>query len=687
MTRRTHEGTEHHAGRSLKARTFPFTWHWIMALAVVPAVATGMWYAGRQDPSLRALLTMVAVLVTWALTAFAHRLAAHAGRKPLIAWHTAGTVFGIGFACAWTTAAGWSPTWAVLYLGGAVLFAASWNLHRVDALRSRADAQTGDDKGWAEVLGVPRIRVGRPKVVEAGVVAKVIAEPGGTIGDVQAALPKIEAASPGAIPGRSHVVQDPADATTGELTLVYEDVLRTWQPWPGPSALGGSIAQPIITGYYETGAAQRYWFCAGITDDGEPRVGTHVGRMGMSGSGKTGDAQLELAEVLTRNDVVLLFADATKGAQTAGPLMSGITLYADTQPKARVLFAGVRQMVRDRADRLGRAGYADWSPKCATDARLRMPAVILFVDEADELITDPKFVWLATKARSTGVFLSITLPRADHASMPPTARYSIGAWMCFGVGDDYSAEFALTEATRKAGATAVENWRNTRPGYRYLDTAPGVDVRLYPVPARSYRHTDAQVEAAVRAGAPYRMGLPSEDIASLGDAWRYCQPTDARRPGAQQQPVGLPPGSNDGGDDDMDDTDEDIDVARVLAEGEDAEPGDTDGYAELDPSRPLPPYIGPDLPIDDGKPEATSQGEAVRAFDALLVEMAGEGRTEIQLSEVVERYGYRSTTWTSRRLTALAEGAVVSPPGLAVQRKPDGPAGRYLLVRLNGGSR
>jgi hypothetical protein len=688
MARRSHEETEHRTGgaRSLKARSFPYIWHWIMAFAVVPGVATGLWLLGQRDPALRALVTFLDVLATWALVTFIFRLAEHAGRKPIIAWHVAGTVFGVGFTWGLTTVFGWSPAWALIYFFAACVGAGSWNAHRIDALRSRSD-EKGDNKGWAEVLGMPHVRAGKPKAVDAGVAVTVTAEPGGTVADVQAALSKIEAAAPGALPGRSRVVQDPTNAPHGELTLVYQDVLRTWQPWPGPSALGGSIAQPVVTGYYEDGAAQRYWFCAGLTDEGEPRIGTHVGRMGMTGAAKTGDAKTELAELMTRRDVVVFAADATKGAQTMGPLMGGLTLLADTKPKVRVLFAGLRQLVRDRADRLGAAGYADWTPECATDARLRMPAVVQFVDEADELITDPKFVWLATKARSTGVFLSVTLPRADHASMPPTARFSIGAWKCFGTGDDYSAEFALTDETRKAGAHP-ENWRNTRPGYHFLDTAPGVDQRLYPVPCRSYLHTDMQIEAAVTAGAPYRMGLPAEDIASLGDAWTYCQPGDARRPGAQRPPTGPPPGPNDGEDDeDMDDIDEDLDLTRVMAAGEDAEPGDTDDYAEIDPSRPLPPYHGPNLPIDDGKPEAVSQEEAVRAFDALLVEMAGEGKTEATVAEFADRYRYRLKPWVSRRLIAIAEGAVVSPPGLTLQRKPDGPAGHYLFIRLNGGSK
>ncbi len=325
MARRTHDDTEHRTGgpRSLKGRAYPFVWHWIMALAIVPGVAGTLWLVGRPDPGLRALIAFADAFATCALSYFAMRLAEHARRRPIIAWHTSGTVFGIGFTWGWTTVAGWTPTWAVVYAAAAVVGASSWNLHRVDALRSRADGK-GDDKGLAEILGVPNARFGRPRVTDDTITARVVAEPGGTIADVQSALPKIEAAAKGAIPGRGRVVQDPGDAAAGDLVISRRDALRTWRPWPGPSAAGGSIAQPIITGYYEDGATKRYWLCAGRDDEGAPRVGTHIGRMGMAGSGKSGDAKLELAELMTRRDVVVLYADATKGQQSAKPLMSGI---------------------------------------------------------------------------------------------------------------------------------------------------------------------------------------------------------------------------------------------------------------------------------------------------------------------------------------------------------------------------
>lgn len=681
MARRTSDDTEHRGGaRSLKGRAYPFIWHWIMALGVVPGVATGLWLLGQRDPALRALITFVDAIATWILVTFVFRLAEHAGRRPIIAWHTAATVAGVGLTWGLTTIAGWSPAWAVVYFFAGIIGAASWNMHRIDALRSRADGK-GDDKGLAEILGVPNARFGKPKVTDDTITATVTAEPGGTIADVQSALPKIEAAAQGAIPGRGRVVQDPGNAAVGELVISRRDALRTWPTWAGPSHVGGSIADPICTAVYEDGTAQRYWFCAGVTDEGEPRVGTHIGRMGMSGSGKTGDAKLELAELMTRRDVVVLYADITKGAQTAKPLLRGITLYADTSPKGQILFRGVQRMIRDRADRLGHAGFADWGPACYEDPALRMPAVVYFVDEADELINHRLFEWLCGKARSAGVFLSVALPRADHTSMPPKARFNIGVWKCYGTGDDYSAEFALTEGTRKAGAHP-ENWRNTRPGVHFLDTAPGVDPRLFPVPCRTFRHTDAQVEAAVRAGDPYRAGLPGYDITALGDAWTYCQPSDARRPGDPVPPTDDDEGG--GWDADAEEGEEVDALAQVLARSEDAEDGDQRAYAAVDPTRPIPPMSGPDVQFGDDAPAPVSQAEAEAEFDRVLVEICAEpGRTTVTTAEMSERYTLRGSSWRSRRLLAVADGAVVSPPGIRLARD-EHRAGLYHIHRVNG---
>lgn len=677
----TSDDTAQGGRRGLQGRTYPFIWHWLMALLVVPLVGTILWAVGLRDATIRALIVFVDWPTFGLLGWFAVRLGQHAGRKPIIYWHTAVSVAAVGFSWGLTTVTGWSAGWAVVHLFASVLFAASWNLHRVDALRSRADEKTPEDKGWAEVLGIPRSKVGRPTVTANTISATVTAGPGETIADAQGAIPKIEAAAHGT-PGRTRIVQDPDDAQVGELVIARQDALRTWTSWPGPSAVGGSIADPICTAVYEDGTPQRYWFCAGVTDDGDPRVGTHMGRMGMSGSGKTGDAKLELAELMTRRDVVVLYADATKGAQTSKPLMRGIALYADTGPKGKILFRGVQRMIRDRADRLGHAGFADWSPACY-EHELRMPAVVYFVDEADELINHQLFEWLCGKARSAGVFLSVALPRADNTSMPTKARFNIGAWKCYGCGDDYSAEFALTESTRKAGAHP-ENWRASKPGYHYLDTANGVDPRLFPVPCRTYRHSDLQIEAAVRGGDPYRAVLPGYDITALGEAWKYCQPGDARRPGDAVQPgANDDDGDDDGWDADVDEEDDVDGTARVLARSDDAEDGDRQVYAAVDPRTPIPPYRGPDVQFGDDSPEPVSQAEAEAEFDRVLVTMCAEpGRTVVTTAEMTERYTLRSSTWRSRRLMGVADGDVVSPPGLTLIRD-EHRAGVYHIHRLN----
>jgi hypothetical protein len=426
---------------------------------------------------------------------------------------------------------------------------------------------------------------------------------------------------------------------------------------------------------YEDGEVERYWHVAG-----GDRPANHVGRMGMTRSGKTGNALVALADTATRRDVVILYADCAKGGQSIGPLRPAVTLYADTQPKVTALFRGVEKMVADRANRLGQHGFRDWSPDCYTHPDLRMPAVLLHLDEADDYIGTERFTRLCKAGLSTGVYISVTLPRADHASMPTTARFSIGQWLCFGTGDSYSAEFALSEQTIAAGAHP-QFWKNRRQGYHYLDGAPGVDEDRYPMPARSYGAQFDQLEQAVAAGAQWRARLPGYDMTSLGDAWLACQPNPGQIPLAfVVREDAAAKAAPDGGV-----TDEDEEMPPMpLPDSEDPAEARADAalYAQVDPAVPIPdPVSGDGVDFAGDLPDAPSPEVAETAFNDLLRRIAMvEGKTEVKVEELVKRFPYRSRSTISRRLSAMAEGEILSPPGIALERTDR--AGVYQLSVL-----
>lgn len=680
MVRRSETHSEHRP-RGLRSRGLNFAGHWILAGAALVVCAVSRVFGGG-DPVRTPFVVIGELFATTVLAVFAYAIGTQTRRHPLVVAHTVGTVSAAGFAIVVSTIIGFPGPWVWVLMLVAVVAAGSWNLRRVDALRADPREPGDSEDSLSKAVGLAKTQVGKPQVHANRVEIPLRHRGGETVADAQSALAKVEAVA-GTLPGRSRVVRDPDDASRSTIVLTTRDELKHWTRWPGPANPGGSFALPIRIGVYEDGQVEQYWHVAG--DD---RPANHVGRMGMTRSGKTGNALVALADVATRTDVVILYADCAKGGQSIGPIRPAVTLYADTQPKVTALFRGVEKMVADRANRLGRHGFRDWSPECYTHADLRMPAVLFHMDEADDYIGTERFTRLCKASLSVGVYLSPTLPRADHASMPTTARFSIGQWLCFGTGDSYSAEFALSEQTIAAGAHP-EFWKNRRQGYHYLDGAPGVDEDRYPMPARSYGAQFDQLEAAVAEGARWRASLPGYDIASLGDAWMACQPnpaapTQVMRPNGDGESwyVARPNSS------DLDEEDEEM-APMPLPDADDTAEAQADAalYAQVNPGEPIPaPAEGDGVEFGGDLPEAPSNDAANRAFDDLLRRMAlVEQRTEVTVSDLVDRFPYRSRNTISRRLTAMCDPdnpEVLFPPGIALERTEK--ATRFLLHVLAG---
>jgi hypothetical protein len=694
-------------------RPSTFAGHWLAALLVLGIGFALRLYVNTQ-PGVVApgLLGAVLVVAALYLGERARVVGETLGRKPVFYRHVRLTfyaVFGVWFALA---IFGWSGTLGMIVIAVLAVGALSWNLHRTDALR--ADPRGNDDEdSWGKVFGIPKTRIGRITRTDHAVNVELHHDGGETHHDVAAALPKIESAA-GAVAGRGRVVKGER-ADTSRLTYITDDPFDQWLELPGLSRPGGSFVEPIRTSYYDTGDWEHYTFAAGQEANGMPRAACSRGRMGMTRSGKTGEAKNEVAEVLSRRDVLVLYADATKGEQGAGPLLHFFTAYADTTSKAKLLFNAVKKLVQYRADLMGQHGYTDWTPEVY--AKLGLPAIYYFLDEADELINTPVFKWLATKGLSTGVFLSVTLPRADHESMPPTARYSIGAWKCFGTGDEYSAAFALTEATRKAGAQP-EDWRIQFPGAHFHDTAPGIPPQMYPVPLRSGRSDHEQLAAWVaEARATFTPAvLTAEEAKILGEngALTACDPANRRalmanpagaiegqaspvQPGAdppageggtpaQGGPAKPKPTPQDGArptpaqepveggeDDDMADeadqdwTPDDDDEEELKLPPK--SPQDAADYAAIDPREPV--VAGPDSDIgelDDGKGIPATREEMITEFNRVVVELVAEGHEILRNKMIYDKARIWSESWVSKRLSAVCEDASISPPGIRLER-------------------
>lgn len=638
------------------------------------------------QPGDRVVISVIVFCVTLGTVALAWRASAVGsalGRKPIFYDHVRWTIVGAGAILLVTTIFGFSPTLLLLSVFAVMAGAISWNLHLTAALRAdpREDGNP-DDKGWSELFGLPNTVVTDVERSEHAITAKLNHGPGDTAGAAVSALAKIETAA-NAVSGRTRIVQDER-AGSSRITIVLSDPFKRWMPLPGLSHPGGSFADAIRTSYYDTGEWEYYWYAHGKTPDGEPRSAHSRLRMGMTRSGKTGEAKNEVAEVASRHDVVLLYMDLTKGLQGTGPLIDFLTSFADDMPKAKLLFAAVKSLVRYRTDLMGAHGHTDWTP--TTYQELGLPAVYMFMDEADEFVTRDDFVWLCTKGLSVGVFLSVTLPRADHKSMPPTARYSFGAAKCFGVGDDYSEAFALSEETRHAGASPQKIGIRI-PGVHWHDRAPGIDSQMYPVPLRSGRSDHAQLADWVReARTQFEPATFTEQeirVLNENGAFDICQPSNMRANGHRNGPTAparptvpfepaVPYGDSGSA---YDDDDEEAPGVQSMPS---AEAGDADAYAAIDPRAPMP--KGQDIgELEDDKPPPRTPEQMAAEFDRIVVQMAQEGMTVLRNKDLHERCGIWSETWVSRRLSRVAAGDVISPPGVTLERI-EGRTGTYRII-------
>lgn len=626
--------------RSLEARLLPYVPPWLIGIVAIPAASAALHRTAGGDPIKTPLITLAIACGTGILTALAWHLGSK--REPIVRAHTAITVALAGIAVTITTVIGLPRPWLWTIALASTVIALSWNLRRIDALRHDGASQAEQDT-WAKQLGLENVRPGKAKQVGARLEIPLVHGVGSTVKDIQKALPALEAAA-GVPSGRSRVIEDTDNAGRSTLVIVKEDVLKDTIDWVGPSHPGGSIADPIHVGMYEDDQVAKLWV------PGAPgRAPAQILYMGMSRAGKTLTALINTAELLTRTDVVVWWGDLTKGAQTAGPIQQGLDWYADTPAAAKAMFRAAKDVVRARADALGKAGFRQWSPEAFTHPDLHMPYLVIHLEEASEILekNTADFVWLTEKSLSTGVSVSVSMQRASHASMPTDGRYNINTVMCFGTGDNYSASFALSESTIDAGAHP-EKWKARRQGYFYLE-CNGVDEERFPVPARSYFATDAEIADTIATWAPFRAHLDRISTEAAGPSYK---------PSTPRQEINM----------DTEPTDAD-ELAAIIAESMAELPcqPEPELAANTNPSEPIPQFTGENI-THPQLPDAPSDHIAETAFDTAIHDLHQDGKTVFSVADLAARYPYRSRSTVSRRLTALAEGETTTAHGLALER-------------------
>lgn len=674
-------------------------------------------------------------------------------RVPFVVWHVAITTHLFGAAVSLSVLPGWDnaqpsrplvpdflerfwlgfldlvtfPAWMVLvYYVGAIAIALSWLVYRIDAFRAATGAnEVADATGMAAVfakLKGAKVNAKTIEVDDTAVTFKLDHE-GIPVSQVRSQLASLEEHSE-IVRGRSSVV---ADTNGGQSTVrfVHTDPHGDgrWRIWPGLSHPGGSYTDPIRTSYYSTGEMQWYSFVrtpdgyrSKVAPDFASPNDSFKGGQGATGSGKSGGSAIEIAEVASRRNVVIVYVDPAKLMQNAAWCLDMCRLAAGSPDASRILFNGLRRLGEWRANKLGELGYRNFTDE-VFDAT-GIPWVHIYADEFDVATQNAAMDWLATKGRSLGFRISFTLPRAVGTKLSTDIRAAVGMWEQYGITQDYDKGFVLSEETIAAGANP-EAFGITLPGVHYLDRAPGVDPKKYAIDCRTYqtRQDYADLRRAVEtARATFTPAdFTAEEYEVLGEVAEHCKPSVIRNghlgTGKKPRLAGAAPmvigATHQAGDllervnhneedeeldmqqtlsfEDLED-DEAAFMARLGIEPEDLIDTDTDAeqreFGPIDPRQPIPQtvIVGADADFEPDKPRATSTEQMNAELDAAIIRMAARGVQEFGSDDMRRELAVEmDPPRMSQRLSDLHNDAALNPPGVKLERLK---RGRFRIVRL-----
>ncbi|WP_306317249.1 MULTISPECIES: conjugal transfer protein TraB [unclassified Streptomyces] len=546
-----------------------------------------------------------------------------------------------------------ASTWAI----GGMVAAGGWNMRQV--LRVNPDAKTGDQaasetgllvkslgKAKAALRGEPKVepnKVTAPYKLAGGEITN--SDLGNRINNIASEL--------GISPNSIRIVADPENASEGEFVFVPKDMLSDGADYPGPSAPGASIVEPVQVGIYEDGEIEQFWFPAA-----EKRNATHFLVAGMNGSAKSTGMTWAIIEALTRRDCIVWAIDAVKGMQTLGPLLPYLDWVEMTKPGGHAMIDALPQVIKARADELGRHGFKNWTPE-AFD-KLGMPYLIVWVEESASFFRDGAEMEAVVEAlRSAGGSIIVSQQRPSATSMPTDVREQLGGAFVFGVKGSTTADMALPDDVRDAGARP-EAWENRKPGYNYL-VAPGVDEERYAMKARTWSPIpDDEIRAVLeRFYTPTPAGATTTNAAGEAYANRTIyMPGQALTSIDTKETVMSK--------EDEEREDEALLERQVMRDVTEMVPGEdmNDPDPVVDPDEEIAP-----VPADkvwhfggqggEDREDDKSQAQAEAELMQMLDEFRQQGLTEVgprhfQPHGKQGRYG-KSRAWLSGKLTELAD--------------------------------
>lgn len=629
-----------------KAAKHPRMRPWLTVAAELPAT-----FAAHQAWGESPIAAVGLTIAAGALTAATWW--AGAGAKPARRIHaTLSTAVGTSYLVIGTVADPYDPALlSTLVIGGAVA-AGSWNIRQ--ALRVNVDPDkgaTGAETGvLIKAIGEAKVALrAKPKVEPNKVTVPLQMAAGQVTSDDLGQRIKHIASELGVSPNSIRIVPDPDRADQATLVVVPKDELKTTTVWPGPSAPGASITEPVRIGIYEDGQEAVLWF---PYDEQTKRNATHFLAAGMNGSAKSTGISVAMCDCLTRRDVIVWAVDPSKGMQTFAAFLPYLDWVEMTEAGGNQMIDALSQVITARANHLGRHGFKNWTPD-AHD-QLGMPYMIVWIEEAAKFFRNgTEMEGLVMEARSAGISVIISLQRPSSTSMPTDVREQLGGVICFGVKGSTTADMALPDDVRDAGARP-EAWENRKPGYAYL-VAPGVDEDRYATPLRTYLIDDDQIGGTL-AILP-RTQIDPVTAKAAGDAYanrtRYDADADTR-----QEPDIMTPGQKEAAEKELLEQQVDREVEDVLGD----DPDDDGFIPSVDAEQEIPEAtetwsFGQNAPREDNTAEA-----GMDALMAMLNDFRTEEREFIGPKDFGpfgkgERIG-RSRAWVSAALGDLSDAGI-----------------------------
>ncbi|WP_236718226.1 ATP-binding protein [Actinoplanes sp. TFC3] len=419
------------------------------------------------------------------------------------------------------------------------LLLAVTKLLRGDGTDARANVfgELGDRVRELQDIG----KTGKPKMIDGRIVTHTEMVHGGNFGDLQKKEVRTAIASALDVPvGGVRMVANRDTPRVGRMEVAPVDMLENPPVWPGLSAPGGSIAEPIRFAVYQTGSI------VPLILPGDPKaernaIGVMV-LLGASGSGKTA-LQLELAcEARSRVDAEVVYIDGRKGLQLPKAFRDAMHVMIHDQAEGeRYLDAMIAEVAR-RAAQIGGHGHDQWIAGCLKCPKFR----VVIVDEASKFIeSEDTMVELAESVRSVGIYVLLGQQRATGDRLPTSVRSTIGGVIVMGVANVGEAARVLSEETIEAGADP--SWKNRKPGALYAEL-PGTDPEDWSLPGRTFKIDRDELVAELIAY-----------LAAIGEApdgTTVATPA----PAAVRQPAAASTGEVTPGEDERDDPDADKDA-------------------------------------------------------------------------------------------------------------------------------